>query len=241
MSPIQRLASPALAAALAMAIVGCDAVTEPVERVLAVVEVDGPVSTLHPGDQAALTARALDATGRVIEGLQVMWETADPLVAAVSATGVVVALDSGTATIRARIEGKVGSAQVAVVLAPVASISIFPTGVVLQVGATRQLVATPVDAAGRELFGWSITWTSDYPAVAAVNEYGVMTGTGPGYVTITATSEGKSFSIGGTIENGSLGDMPYDLLYHRSTPLALGEIHIPGTTLGIAGRWITRR
>ena len=64
-----------------------------------------------------------------------------------------------------------------------------PTGPVA-VGATLQLSAVLTDAADRILQGRDIEWESENPAVARVNERGVVTGVAPGTATIAATSEG---------------------------------------------------
>lgn len=106
-------------------------------------------------------------------------------------------------------DGKGGTAPEA----PVAKVSLTgaPSGPSL-VGSTLQLTAVPQDANGTALTGRPLTWASTNPAVATVNDAGLVTGVGPGQATVTATSGGQSasapvdFRVGGALgtEGGSL-------------------------------------
>src|SRR2546430_472597 len=78
-------------------------------------------------------------------------------------------------------------------LGPVAYVSIFPATKVVQVGATFPLSPTLMDANNNALSGRVITWSSNTPAVATVdNTTGIVTGVATGSAIITATSEGKT-------------------------------------------------
>lgn len=70
------------------------------------------------------------------------------------------------------------------------------TGEPLMIGSTLQLVATLYDAAGNVLENRRVAWTSSDESVASVDPDGLVTGLARGDVTITATSEGVSESIG---------------------------------------------
>jgi len=83
--------------------------------------------------------------------------------------------------------------------APVASVAVGPTALVLKIGQTKQLTAFLKDAAGNALSGRPVTWETDSPNVATVSDAGLVTATGPGYVTIIATCEGKTFSVAATV------------------------------------------
>ena len=75
----------------------------------------------------------------------------------------------------------------------VASIAISPASASVDVGATTQLVGTPVDASGGAISGRTITWASSNTAQATVSSSGLVTGVAAGgAVTITATSDGRS-------------------------------------------------
>lgn len=66
------------------------------------------------GQSAQLTATVLDASGNVLSGRPVTWSSSNPLVATVSATGVVNALLAGGATITATSGGKSATSSVSI-------------------------------------------------------------------------------------------------------------------------------
>ncbi len=78
--------------------------------------------------------------------------------------------------------------------APVASITVTAAQATVVVGASVQMSASTLDAAGNALAGRSVTWSSSDAAVASVSASGSVTGRSPGPVTITATSEGHTGS-----------------------------------------------
>ena len=64
------------------------------------------------GDETLLTARILDRQGNVLEGEPVSWSTNDHAVAAVDGTGLVTAVDNGSATVTAASGSLEGTAAV---------------------------------------------------------------------------------------------------------------------------------
>jgi uncharacterized protein YjdB len=70
------------------------------------------------GDLVTLVAEARDFNGSVLTGRTITWSSSDAAVANVNASGVIVAISSGTATIQATSEGRVASA-IATVIAPI--------------------------------------------------------------------------------------------------------------------------
>jgi uncharacterized protein YjdB len=91
--------------------------------------------------------------------------------------------------------------------AAVASVVISGESGPVAVGRTRQLAALVRDAAGAELSGRGLTWTSSDPAVAEVSPLGAVTGRRPGSVTISVESEGKIGSLPVTVEEAT-SDLP---------------------------------
>ena len=85
--------------------------------------------------------------------------------------------------------------------ASVASITLSPASVNLQVGQTTQLTATLHDANGTVLSGRTVTWSSDNSAVATVSGTGLVAAASAGSATITALSEGKSGTAGVTVSS----------------------------------------
>jgi uncharacterized protein YjdB len=82
---------------------------------------------------------------------------------------------------------------------PVASVSISPASLTLQVGGTSQLTATTRDANNNILTGRTVTWSSGTAGIATVSATGVVTAVAAGMAQVTATSEGKSGSASITV------------------------------------------
>jgi hypothetical protein len=80
----------------------------------AVVTVSPAALTLRAGDSARLTASAVDAYGNVVSGRPIAWSSATPLIALVDSVGRVASARPGPVRITATVEGKSGSAALAV-------------------------------------------------------------------------------------------------------------------------------
>src|SRR5207244_13004142 len=91
------------------------------------------------------------------------------------------------------------NSTVACAPAPVATVSVSPASINLQTGQTSQLTPTLKDANGNVLTARAVTWSSDNGSVATVNATGLVTASGVGTATITATSEGKSGTASVTV------------------------------------------
>ncbi|HEX2080093.1 MAG TPA: Ig-like domain-containing protein [Longimicrobium sp.] len=147
---------------------------------------------LQAGATLQLTAIARAADGTPLTGRAVTWESSNPAVARVSATGMLQAVAMGNAVITATVEGR--SAQV-IVFVPslVAWVDLSPRTAAIGMGEVLQLTAQPRGSDGLVL-NRPVTWASSNPAVASVNASGRVTGHAAGSAVITATSEGKSAS-----------------------------------------------
>lgn len=76
--------------------------------------------------------------------------------------------------------------------AAVASVTLTPSLVTMNVGNSAPLTATALDANGNVLNGRTITFASSSTTIATVTDAGVVTAVGAGVAHITATSEGRS-------------------------------------------------
>jgi trimeric autotransporter adhesin len=132
-------------------------------------------------------------TSLSISGRTVTWTSSNPSVATVSSTGVVKAVGAGTARITCTIDGASGS-SVITVIAPisVASVSVLPGTANVNVGSYVSFMATPKDASGNPLSGYTTSWRSSNTAVATVASNGTVKGIAPGTVTISATAGGRT-------------------------------------------------
>lgn len=155
--------------------------------------------TLSPATASVIISQTLqlapvmkDAAGTVLTDRTVTWTSSNDVIASVSSTGLVTTKTLGTVTITATVEGKSGTASVAVQPVPVASVTVTPPSSTLIVDATVQLGATTKDSTGATLSGRAVTWSTSDAAVATVSTAGLVTAKAAGSATITATSEGKS-------------------------------------------------
>jgi uncharacterized protein YjdB len=157
-------------------------------------------ATLTVGLTHQLIATTKDVNGSVLTGRLVTWTSSNAGVAAVDANGLVSAVAAGgPVTITATSEGKSGTSAITVTPISVASVSVSLSASTIQVGQTTQATATTFDASNNVLTGRVATWSTGNPAVATVSPSGLVTATGVGSTTITATSEGTVGSASLTV------------------------------------------
>jgi uncharacterized protein YjdB len=149
-------------------------------------------ATIGIGGSVQLVAVPRDAAGNPLPGRTVDWTTDAPTIATVSSSGFVSGLAGGVARITATSEGKSATAEVTVQGVSVARVEVSPVSLTMNVGTTRQLTAKVFDAAGNELTGRTVTWSSGNTFIATVDATGRVRAVKRGEVTITATSEGQS-------------------------------------------------
>lgn len=143
-----------------------------------------------------VTATTLDSIGGTLSGRTLTWSSNVPLVATVSATGLVTALSPGTAIITVSAEGKSATSTVTVSLVPVVSVTLNTPRTALLLGEEMNIEGIPRDSIAGALTGRTVTWTSSNPAVANVGATtGFVTTVAVGSATITATCEGKTASV----------------------------------------------
>ncbi|HEX4600685.1 MAG TPA: Ig-like domain-containing protein, partial [Gemmatimonadales bacterium] len=166
---------------------------------VATVAVTPPTGSVMVGQTMGFSATPKDLSGAPLSGRVVTWGTTNPAVATVNGSGVVTGIAAGPVTVTATSEGKIGTALVTAMNAPVASVVVSPATVTVRVGETVPLTATPKDASGTPLSGRVVTWATSNGAVATVSGNGVVTGVAAGPVSVTATSEGQSGSSAVTV------------------------------------------
>ena len=130
-----------------------------------------------------------------------------------------VALTSGQQTMRVYfVEGPFNIADITLELQTVAAtgVSVDPTSMTLEVGATATIVATVAPANATEQ---TVTWSSSDSSIATVDSSGVVTAASEGSATITATTVDGGFTA--TTEVTVETSMPCDF--------ALGDINRDGT------------
>lgn len=159
--------------------------------------ITAPSAPVLVGGTGQFTASARDSVNAPVAIRSITWTSDNPSIATVSPTGVVTGRAPGTVTISAEAIGNTGlraSATLTVVSVPVASVVLAPVDTILQPRFPKQLVATVRDSVGNVL-SRPITFTSSNVDVAVLDDFGLVTATGKGPVTITASSGGKNTSV----------------------------------------------
>ena len=195
----------ALTGGTANIIVGFNGLNPTAKDTLVVTVTPRPVVTLNltPDSTSAFVgvattfrAALLDAAGDTIKARTATFSipTADTAVASITTAGVATGKIAGTAHIVATREGKADTSKFVVTLRPVNTVTVTPADTTVRVGNTVLLTATLRAANNSVVTGRPITWMSSDATIATVSDSGRVTGVAASsqFVTITATSEGKS-------------------------------------------------
>ena len=175
------------------------------------------------GDTARLVAEARDRNGQVVSGATVTWESSDPAVATVDATGLATAVANGTASITATAETASGAAKVTVAQV-VAALDVSPSTVRLALDDSVRLAAKASDANGHPVADPGVAWRSTDESIATVDATGLVIGVGIGMATIHATSGAAAADVGVEVLSGTDADRLVLTLLYEVTDGA-GWIH----------------
>lgn len=145
--------------------------------------VASPSGQITVGGSCTIVAAVLpsNATNQTLT-----YASADPTIAAVNAAGVVTGLKAGATTIRvSAANGKYAEVIITVVAVGVESVTLDRSEIDLTVTATTTLVATvlPENATNK-----GVSWTSEDPSIAKVDQNGKVTGVAPGTTNIKVTT-----------------------------------------------------
>lgn len=156
--------------------------------------------TLQVGTTLQLQYNLLDSGNGTISGRTVGFTSTNPGIISVSGSGLVSAVAVGTATVTLVTENKTATVTFTVEQQPVASIRLTPAiPQLMRVGGQLQVSAQPLNAAGQNLTGRVVNWSSSNPTAATISLAGVVTALSSGTTTITAESEGRTASLPVTI------------------------------------------
>ena len=113
--------------------------------------------------------------------------------------------------------------------APVNSVTVTPdTTAFVSLGDTIRLTATARDAGGTVMSGETFSWSSSDQFVATVDTAGIVTATGNGTATITATADDVSGAAQVTVAQEAIG---LSISPSQKTLIALGEIGLLSATV----------
>lgn len=190
---------------------------------------------LTVGQTTQLGATVTDVNGQPVRDREVRWTSSDERVATVSTSGLAIGLAVGSATITATIDGRSASVGVTVSPVPVGAVVVSPSPAQLLVGQSVTLGVQITDATGR-IVDRAKSFSSDAPAVASVDQLGVVRGVSAGTTTVHVTSEGQ---VGTTtvvvsrvpVASVSVSPGSASLLVGRTTTLSATPRDASGTPL----------
>ncbi len=215
---------------------------------IASLAVSPPSGRLEIDQSLQLSAAARDAAGQPTS-VSIVWTSADPSIATVSAGGLVVAKAPGSVSVRASAGGMESSTLLTVAPAAtvgggsppptptgptVASIRVEGVPASLAVGGSAQLRATPLDGRGAPLTAKSVRWASADPARASVSATGAVTALAEGDAVFIVRSDAVDRSV--TVQ--ILAARPASISV-SSAPASLtvgGSTRLTATALGDDGR-----
>ena len=160
---------------------------------------------LKTGESRNIIATVLPADA---SNKSVTWSSDNPNIVTVDNAGKVTALVAGTATITVKTEdgSKTATCFVTVTI-PVTGITLDRTALTIKKGESTSLTATVLPA---EATNKKVTWSSDNPNIATVDNAGKVTALAVGTATITVTTEdgNKSATCAVTVEDdGSVEEL----------------------------------
>jgi len=184
-----RRISVALAGVVAFS--ACETNSGPRGGAVMSVRVEPQTIEVAVNETASLEVRLLNAAGQEVAAAErIHWTSENEVVAGVSATGLITGRLAGTTRVAASYRGISGIANVTVRSGPVASVTLSPSPLEINVGATAQLLAIARDVGGSTVAGRSANWASQDASIASVTATGLVSGGKPGQTTITATVDG---------------------------------------------------
>jgi probable HAF family extracellular repeat protein len=194
---------------------------------VATVSVSPASADVEIGSSVQLSAVPTDGAGAALSDRAVSWSSGQPTVATVNQQGLVSGVSAGEATITAASEGKSGSATITVRPAPPPPPPPPPASVHLPDTATTiiegLLNLRATNDAGGFIPPRDLQWTSRDPAIARVDEAGLVTGVAPGRVGIIARSAESADTCRITVlPIISLDGLPYDI---NSAGTVVGQIN----------------
>lgn len=156
------------------------------------------------GEKIQFSVAVKDPEGRSLEEKPTIWFAVPFDLAAVDVGGNVSFYHAGQVTIGALVSGKPVFTIVTVSPAEPKTITIIPIKRPLLVGGTTKLEAETLDQIGDSRQDVAISWTSDDPSIASIDEAGVVTGRKPGRATLKAAAGEATATIVATVVTGSV-------------------------------------
>ncbi len=159
------------------------------DRTITIDREDGPV---YKGKTTILTATVEKVLDTAPDTTKLLWESSDPEIATVNATGTVTGVGKGTAVITCFAEDNdaIFAEEEIEIILPVTGIQMEGPDATLLIreGSDENGVQLTASVLPEDAFCQDLIWTSNNEEIAAVDENGYVSGYKPGSVVITAAS-----------------------------------------------------
>ena len=167
----------------------------------AAVAITLPNDSLGTGRSMQATATPMDASGNPISGRPLAWQSSNPSVATINASGFITAIAAGQTTLSVICDGRVSSQKLTIAVPVASSIAVTPSSAQLFAGSTSSLAAEVRDQFGVVLTGKTLTWSSTAPSIVSVNNVGQVVGVALGTANVRASSGSLFGSSVVTVQN----------------------------------------
>ncbi|MTI41158.1 Ig-like domain-containing protein [Fulvivirga lutimaris] len=170
--------------------IGTDVVDDPI--VPQVITINESTQAIMLGDDKVFTVTYFNEYG-IEETISPDWFIEDTEIASVSSSGVVTAKSMGQTSLIAKFDEAESEPVLITVTGTVddvATVIVEAEATQVDIGASIQLIATPLNILENELMGLPVSWSVNDNSIASINQSGLLTGKSQGVVNVTATVEG---------------------------------------------------
>ena len=147
------------------------------------------------GAQRQFRATLRAADGSVLSGRGITWSISHAERGQIDAAGTVTARQPGPVVVTATSEGRSGTAQLEIAARTVARFELSVRELDIVVGDRSSVQALPLDAMGQLMHDAPIAWSSADPAVASVDNSGVVTAVRGGETVLTVSSGSATATV----------------------------------------------
>jgi uncharacterized protein YjdB len=143
-------------------------------------------------DTLRLAANAYDAKQVPVDAPSLTWSSTDGAIASVDSDGLITAIGNGNTIVVVQSDAAADTASVAVAQVTTALWVVPAETTLTALGDTARLAASAEDANGQPVSDPQLTWTSLDPAIATVDDQGLVTAIGTGTSSPPGAAAGQS-------------------------------------------------
>ncbi len=205
-------------------------------QILTTITVSPSSASVGIGSTTQLTATCKDQNGNTMTCPTLTWTSNDSSIASVNSSGLVTGIITGTTNVTTSSGSITSNVSMITVTEPpiLTTITVSPASVSINTNTSTQLTTTCKDQNGNTMTCPTLTWTSDNPSIASVNQSGLVTGAAVGMANIT-TSSGSIKSNSSTITVSTtpgrivVTTPSTGILYNVGESRVVRWTHAPGT------------